>query len=432
MAEIYTELKDEYNYEGKVLNRNEIDIVIYHHNCVDGFMSASIAKKYLDENISNSKSVQYIPFQYSWNTYYLLQKIKGKNVLITDFSFDYDIVKKMIETTKSLLILDHHKTAQKKLEKIDSKYLVFDMKHSGAFITWTYFYGFQNIPESVMLVEDRDLWNKKLENTEEFHSYVEQYIGNFEIFINSFEDKYLNEIIKSGKIILDTNQKHITNLAKNRNIYFTEINNKYYFIGSINSQLFKSDLGNKIILNTPELNLSITYSHNIDDKETYMSLRSTDNNSSCLEIAEHYGGGGHRNACGVKLPNINNTLGNVIGNYDIYKIMDNIFYHFYTSANIIYLNSPLLQTEFAKYIMTNRSDELHINGYYFLIRKFKLEEIFKFDAVVVYNYDGEFYTGKSIMNKKTYSRLKDKEEITYNSKNGIIDIKSKDLFFLFQ
>ena len=65
-----------------------------------------------------------------------LQK-EGKNVLMVDIvTDDFEKIK---EKAKNLVILDHHKTNQAKLEGIN--YAYFDMHKSGVGLAWEYFYG---------------------------------------------------------------------------------------------------------------------------------------------------------------------------------------------------------------------------------------------------------------------------------------------------
>jgi oligoribonuclease NrnB/cAMP/cGMP phosphodiesterase (DHH superfamily) len=68
----------------------------------------------------------------------------------------------------NVFILDHHKTAEEELKDIDDK--IFDMHHSGAYLSWNYFYDFDNenrsvvsskVREFILLIEDRDLWTNK-------------------------------------------------------------------------------------------------------------------------------------------------------------------------------------------------------------------------------------------------------------------------------
>ena len=59
----------------------------------------------------------------------LYDKLKDKNVLICDFSFKKDIIAKLLDIVKGLLIIDHHLSAKNELENLDHKHKIFDMNH---------------------------------------------------------------------------------------------------------------------------------------------------------------------------------------------------------------------------------------------------------------------------------------------------------------
>ena len=60
----------------------------------------------------------------------LPEMMRDHYVVICDFSFPKILFDQMvIETKGNILVLDHHKTAQQELKDVESKYLMFDMKH---------------------------------------------------------------------------------------------------------------------------------------------------------------------------------------------------------------------------------------------------------------------------------------------------------------
>ena len=168
----YKELSTQYAFETKKLtvNKDKINFVVTHGNCSDGFMSATIVQRWLIDNKINLDDVKFVNVVYGADHSKLPEMMKNKYVLICDYSFKKELFDRMIEASLgNILILDDHKTALNDLKDVPSDYLVFDMKHSGAFLTWTYMYGFSNIPKAVLYVEDNDIWNKELPLTREFH-----------------------------------------------------------------------------------------------------------------------------------------------------------------------------------------------------------------------------------------------------------------------
>ena len=96
-----------YQYK-QILKPEEVNFVIYHYPCSDGLISAFSAWKYFNNNNNN---ITYYPAAYHKNP----PNVKGKNVLICDFSYDYYVLLDMIKNANKLLIIDHHKTAEEKL-----------------------------------------------------------------------------------------------------------------------------------------------------------------------------------------------------------------------------------------------------------------------------------------------------------------------------
>jgi len=81
------------------------DICIYHGNCDDGFGAAwAIWKRWPD--------IEFVPGVYGKP----LPDVAGKNVLFVDFSAKRPEIEAMAKVAKTILIIDHHKTAEADLE----------------------------------------------------------------------------------------------------------------------------------------------------------------------------------------------------------------------------------------------------------------------------------------------------------------------------
>ena len=139
------------------MNKDNIDFVIYHNPCCDGFGPAYVAWKYLPTKFPNKK-VTYYPDNYG----NVAPIVKDKNILISDFSYPENVINTMIKESKSFLIIDHHVTSEQNLENIPNKYKIFDKSNSGCVLTWKYFFPNEPIPTMLLYIEDRDLWKKQL------------------------------------------------------------------------------------------------------------------------------------------------------------------------------------------------------------------------------------------------------------------------------
>jgi hypothetical protein len=125
------------------------DAIIYHFPCPDGFASAYVAHQRWPE-------ADLIPTNYGKP--FKFEELKGKAVLIVDFSFPLDQLLGLAAMCNGVLVLDHHKTAAEALAVVPApnshradECIVepeqlrawFDMEHSGVSMTWAFCFGSQ-------------------------------------------------------------------------------------------------------------------------------------------------------------------------------------------------------------------------------------------------------------------------------------------------
>lgn len=382
------------------LKKDDIDFVIYHDNCIDGFGSALSAQCYMNKKYPDKK-VTYVPAKYGDKPQF--ENIKGKNILICDFSYKLNDLLRIIEIAKNVLILDHHKTAEIDLKGIPEKYKVFRMDHSGAYLTWCYFHGSDNIPLVIRYIEDNDIWTKKMYKTNEFTSYIMTIPRTFEEYEKLLDDDYvLNYVLKQGEGMIKQNLSIISTSIKYAAPKFSKIGDKYYFVAYLNSSVLRSELGNTVFSETPYINFSAIYSMNDYNNSTSFSLRSIDTATDVSEIAKLFGGGGHRNASGCSIKSIVNTLpSKIIDIHKSYFILENIYFKKFGQLNLCYLNSYHYKHDLAKFLLQERSNGVQecVN-----IKKVRDHEDLNFtcNMAILWNYDGKktWFTVKSIIDIK--------------------------------
>ena len=87
---------------------SSVDFVIYHANCSDGFGAAWAAWKLLGERAEyHAAKHGDIP-----------PDVRGKNVVVLDFSYSNAITKQLAQSAKNFLIIDHHKSAVVELHDV--------------------------------------------------------------------------------------------------------------------------------------------------------------------------------------------------------------------------------------------------------------------------------------------------------------------------
>jgi oligoribonuclease NrnB/cAMP/cGMP phosphodiesterase (DHH superfamily) len=345
-----------------------IDIVIFHHPCPDGFTSCVIANMYFN---SINKKVNYWGLAHSPNPPpELYDKLKNKNVLICDFSFKKDVIIKLLTVVKGLLIIDHHLSAQKDLQDFNQKYKIFDMKHCGAYLTWEYFFPKVPVPLFVKYIEDNDIWLKAMPKTLEVTAYVASLELSLEPeCLNEFEKLILDEslitsiAIPIGEILLKQAQKQIDSALSKSTVKMIDFNNNIYFVGTCNSTTNISEIGNQMLSKYPFIDFSAIYNYNENGSSNSISLRSDDTRANVSVIASKCSGGGHRNASGCTL--FEKTLpGFEIGDYNCYKQLkdlDFILQNAENQYNYVMLNSTQNKSQFSRYLLQVRNQE-KING----------------------------------------------------------------------
>jgi oligoribonuclease NrnB/cAMP/cGMP phosphodiesterase (DHH superfamily) len=341
------------------LKPRDIDIVIYHGDCIDGYASAFACYYYHKVN-KTKKRITYIPGMYQKSP----PLVSGKNVLICDFSYKNKTLKDMINESNKLIILDHHKSAEKDLRDIDQKHKIFDVKHSGAYITWAYFFGEKDIPSMIKYIQDNDIFKREFNATKAFTSFIFNVPKTFDSYEKFLDEDYINKtVIPVGEGMSKQNESYINEGVKKAAIHFLFIDSKLYFVASVNTSVMKSEIGNQLFNVYENINFSICYSKNSYTGETYLSLRSIDKATDVEEIASKFGGGGHRNAAGLSVFNSDTIPSILIDRYQCYNLIQNIsiksehIKDLDLDINVVYLNSPFHKRHIGKYLLQTRYEE---------------------------------------------------------------------------
>lgn len=445
---------DDLDFSHLIMSPDEVNLVIYHDPCSDGFGSALASYiKFKDNNGMNKfgDKVQYYPTNYGKPA----PDVKGKNVLICDFSYKNDVMHKLLEESNKLVILDHHKTAHAELDgytksiKIDGKMVdieqkeipqqnkVFRMNYSGAYITWRYFFGDNNVPDLIRYIQDNDIWTKALPNTRDVTAYIYSLPFEFEAYAKLLEPNGITNIIPIGQAINKQNDLYIKQALDHATPRFVQIKNNYYFGIFCNSTVLKSDVGNQAFNVYPYADFSAIYSD-----VGYFSLRSTDDRMDVSEIASFYGGGGHRNASG--LIHNQNILGRLLDDYHLYNILTNIYFDTLslndTTHNVVYLNCTHNRQHIGKYLLQTKYQETYettkrpVQECCSIQRVRSSDNTFykQYDIAIIWNYDGNknvtwytlLWSNNELLEKinnnfKDYDNYLNKNNRVVFSKNGL-------------
>jgi uncharacterized protein len=277
-------------------------LVIHHSPCLDGFTAAwAMWLKHPD--------AEFVPGVYGQDP----PDCTGRDVYLLDFSYKRGVMLSIVEVAKSVLVLDHHKTAAAEINPLLGHGVegIFDMDKSGARLAWEYFHPGVAVPRLVHYVEDRDLWRFSLWGSCEVNAALFSYDYSFEQWSRLSEGMQrsidgpigLDMFITAGEAILRKQDKDVREL-----IGMTKMRRS---IGGVMvpcanlPYTLASDAANLMAEGEP---FAATYYNDADDHAVF-SLRSREGGVDVSEVAKLYGGGGHKHAAGFRIELVNHMLG---------------------------------------------------------------------------------------------------------------------------
>lgn len=259
-------------------------LVIYHGGCRDGFCAAWVCK-----NALAAHNPEFHEGYYGQAP----PDVTGKYVVIVDFSYPLEQMNIIAQQAASVLVLDHHKTAQEALSSFVGRFnveVVFDMEKSGARLAWDHYFPGKSPNWLVSYVEDRDLWR---------HALTDSNYANAWISVLPFEFDKWDRASNAGVHFAAT---HGASVIAKRDQYIREV--------SKNNRVVRFHDHTVPIVNAPQTDISellhtlcqeylfaVGWWQRADGKFQY-SLRSKSFDVS--EIAKAHGGGGHKNAAGFE------------------------------------------------------------------------------------------------------------------------------------
>lgn len=297
-------------------------VVIYHGGCKDGQTALAIVLR------------KYPGAKYYWGNYnkpIAFEKLSGKDVVIVDFSYSKADMQRLLSFANSVLVLDHHVSAERELEGFEAPNFefIYDVNKSGAGLTWDYFYPASEQPMVVQYIQDGDLWTDKYTGTPYLGTFLES--SNFTVpeFVE-FIQRVINEEIEQPKPSYDS-----LNVAIGDGLVMYDY--KMGLCKSIASKAkpttlkdgtsaltvccpgeLASNVGALLYDNPNSNGVAITYEM-LGDTVKYSMRVSAESSFDASLYAKQFGGGGHKKAAGwsIKLSEFS----------DGYHTFDELYYH---------------------------------------------------------------------------------------------------------
>lgn len=259
-------------------------LVIYHGGCRDGFCAAWVCHLALKEH-----DPEFFTGYYGQEP----PDVAGRDVVLVDFSYPLPQMESLAKSAATLLVLDHHKTAEAALRdfKADNSRVVFDMEQSGAGLAWSNYFDGSDRPFLVRYTEDRDLWRHRLTESKAINSYISTLPFDFDAWSEASRMD-IAEALRGGMVVESKIKQYVAEVRKNaRRVTFE---------------------GHDVpIVNAPQVDISELL-HDLcqgeafamgwwqrSDGEFQYSLRSV-GDFDVSELAKRHGGGGHKNAAGFE------------------------------------------------------------------------------------------------------------------------------------
>lgn len=284
-------------------SNKKFDMVIYHRNCDDGFVSAWVAWTIFKD------TVQYHAAE---ATDKFVPDIKGKRVLMVDVTFlDKKLMDHIRTNSNGLCVIDHHDQAKTVLDSTDS--YIHKHEHSAAYLTWEYFYPDKTVPVFIKYIEDKDIKGRKYEYTKYFSTalpinYKKDTI-EFKTWSKLLEKDEVVKVIKTGKAISSYKEDIIR-----RNLFgalmkfdkYTVIAHNFVAVG------LRNDIGNMLAKKfEKEADFAFVWAYEHYKQRYSITLRSIKDGANLNEIAKKYKGGGHPRAATFYHDNVLSLLNKI-------------------------------------------------------------------------------------------------------------------------
>lgn len=266
------------------------NLCIYHANCADGFGAAWAVRQYF--NAGGRDAIDFHPGVHQDPP----PDVTGRIVYLVDFSYKRPVLLNMARQARRIVILDHHKTAAADLVDLPANVsTVFDLDRSGARIAWDFFFPRTTPPPLIDYIQDRDLWRFDLPRSREVAAGLFSYPYDFAIWSELMKPHRIDDLADAGAAI---ERKHFKDIHEFIAAAGYRATIAGHSVPVLNAPYFwTSDAGHIMAKGEP---FAACYWDTPNGR--VFSLRSTDDGLDVSEIAARFGGGGHRNAAGFRVP----------------------------------------------------------------------------------------------------------------------------------
>ena len=269
--------------------------ICFHHNDPDGHASGAIVKYVLGDGVTLIES-DYDGTPIPWD---LVEQ--AEQVIVTDFSFPVDEMKRLAES-RELVWIDHHKSAMLEFEGIADDWPgIRDLSEAACVLTWKYFFPERPVPRAIVLIGDRDIWRWAEEDTGPFGEslYNQDHDANNAAFWKPLledDQAVLAKMIEEGTWLRENTLRNTDHMMAARSF---EVQFEGYQTLAVNTR-GNGDVGNYGRDRGYEIVYTYVDEMQVSGLTTVVTLFS--NKIDVSVIAKRFGGGGHAGAAGFSFP----------------------------------------------------------------------------------------------------------------------------------
>lgn len=306
---------------------NKYNYVIYHRGCYDGFSSFVVLDKsgliHEDAVIFPDVPSAKLP----------PKGIDGKDVIIIDTAYKYDILKEIFQSAKSVTFIDHHVTIHDDVIKLKSEFeksgsnikIVYDENECGSSLTWKFCFPDKKLPWFLKYIRANDIGQWDIySNTYNFMAYLNVHFftelekDNIAKWQKMFNKDIVKHMIKKGRIykeyidyMIDQNTHKYSMMAFPSEQIYEEYTEHFKQPGQYKVAVSScpcpnsSQLGSKM-MSEIDCDFVMFFTQNLDRKEYVIALRSAEVDVG--SIAKIFGGGGHKLASAFSISANNYTI----------------------------------------------------------------------------------------------------------------------------
>lgn len=295
------ELKHDFVLSTLTSNSNKEVVLIYHGGCPDGVASALVAMDVL------GRDLKMVAGHYARPLSEENIDLEGKTIVLSDFSYPLEEMEKIVSKAYRVIFLDHHKTPLESLATLLSKPNVFAFSsthHSGASLSWQFFYPEKEMPLFIKYIEDGDLYKFSLPDSRNlvtgFHAILNKELAdNLYLLRDGIVKTELQNISKIGEKLNDQAKRQAKGIIKQGRMTATAYGHTFPVI---NATPDHTNLVGELIYTTEDVPFVMIYT--ILANRVKISLRANSRAVDVAELAQRIfpKGGGHKTAAAGFMP----------------------------------------------------------------------------------------------------------------------------------